>query len=79
MFTDSKDRREIQDLFQGDVPELALVYGIKDKCRGKADTHNFFFEGFCNPLNPRYCVLLDSGTTINDNAFYGFVQLGEIR
>ena len=56
-----------------------LVYGVKESNRGKLDTHRFFFEGFCNDLNPRYCILTDCGTEFHNNTYYGFIQLGELK
>jgi len=41
---------------------MDIHFGIKHKNRGKIESHLWFFEGFCNYLNPQYCFILDAGT-----------------
>jgi chitin synthase len=38
-----------------------LYFCIKYKNSGKLSSHNWFFNGFCNELKPKYAVLLDVG------------------
>lgn len=38
-----------------------LFFCIKYKNSGKLSSHNWFFNGFCNQLKPKYAILLDVG------------------
>lgn len=38
-----------------------LFFCIKYKESGKLNSHNWFLNGFCQELNPKYTVLLDVG------------------
>lgn len=38
-----------------------MFFCIKYKEEGKLSSHNWFFNGFCQDLNPRYTVLVDVG------------------
>ena len=42
----------------------------KYKNSGKLSSHNWFFNGFCPELKPRYAILLDVGLTPEKNALY---------
>ena len=43
LFVHREDRIDIKKVCLGDVPEMWLVYGVKESNRGKLDTHRFFF------------------------------------
>jgi len=47
-----------------------LIFALKEKNRGKIDSHWWFFNAFCQDVNPEYCFLLDVGTVPNSSAFY---------
>lgn len=40
---------------------MNLFLCIKYKNAGKLSSHNWFFNGFCEELKPKYAVLLDVG------------------
>jgi chitin synthase len=40
---------------------MNLFLCVKYKNSGKLSSHNWFFNGFCRELRPRYAVLLDVG------------------
>ena len=46
---------------------------------GKLDTHRHFFSGFCQQLSPRYCSLIDVGTTFDGHTYFGFMKMAEIK
>ncbi len=35
LFHDTQDRKELKNVYNGEVPDLTLVYGVKEKARGK--------------------------------------------
>lgn len=39
-----------------------MVFAVKHFNNQKIDSHLYFFRGFCQELNPSYCLLLDIGT-----------------
>jgi chitin synthase len=41
---------------------------VKYKNQGKLSAHNWFFNGICKELNPKYVVLLDVGLRAKDNS-----------
>lgn len=40
---------------------MNLFLCVKYKNSGKLSSHNWFFNGFCKELRPRYAILLDVG------------------
>jgi chitin synthase len=40
---------------------MNLFLCVKYKNSGKLSSHNWFFNGFCKELQPKYAVLLDVG------------------
>lgn len=56
----------------GDDSEEAmqLIWVIKHANKRKLNTHLWFFEGFCNYLNPKFVQLLDVGTMPRRSALY---------
>lgn len=64
--TERKSFREsLKDKQQGGISKsllyVNLFFCIKYKEAGKLNSHNWFFNGFCQELNPRYAFLLDVG------------------
>lgn len=49
---------------------MNLFLCVKYKNEGKLSSHNWFFNGFCKELQPRYVVLLDVGLKSEPNAIY---------
>lgn len=47
-----------------------LYFCIKYKNSGKLSSHNWFFNGFCNELKPKYAILLDVGLRTYPEAIY---------
>lgn len=40
---------------------MNLFLCVKYKNNGKLSSHNWFFNGFCKELKPKYTILLDVG------------------
>lgn len=49
---------------------MNLYFCIKYKNSGKLSSHNWFFNGFCNELKPKYAILLDVGLRCYPEAIY---------
>lgn len=47
-----------------------LIFCIKYKNSGKLSSHNWFFNGICNELKPKYSILLDVGLRPYPEALY---------
>jgi chitin synthase len=41
---------------------MNFVFAAKHMNKGKIDSHFYFFRGFCEMMNPEYCLMLDIGT-----------------
>jgi cellulose synthase/poly-beta-1,6-N-acetylglucosamine synthase-like glycosyltransferase len=72
-----KDETEIAHCFEietkmGDDEDtpLQLIWVIKEQNRRKLNTHLWFFEGFCEYIQPEYVMLLDVGTQPRRSALY---------
>lgn len=79
MFNEIKDRNDLLLFCKGHVPAIKFVYAIKESNMGKLDSHRHFFTGFCEELHPRYCSLIDVGTTFDDHTYFGYIHMGEIK
>lgn len=55
------DFDEEEDECRVTATRMNLFLCTKYKNAGKLSSHNWFFNGFCKELNPRYAVLLDVG------------------
>jgi cellulose synthase/poly-beta-1,6-N-acetylglucosamine synthase-like glycosyltransferase len=53
----------VEEVVEGPPPTsfMNLFMCIKYKNSGKLSSHNWFFNGFCKELKPRFAVLLDVG------------------
>ena len=49
---------------------MNLFMCVKYKNAGKLNSHNWFFNGFCKELHPKYAVLLDVGLRPFEDALY---------
>lgn len=47
---------------------MNLFIVAKYKNQGKLSSHNWFFNGFCQELNPKYAVLIDVGLRPEKNS-----------
>ncbi|KAK3186538.1 Chitin synthase, class 2 [Lecanicillium sp. MT-2017a] len=54
---------------KGIVP-CQLIFCLKEKNRGKLNSHRWFFNAFARSLNPNVCILLDVGTKPGSNSLY---------
>jgi chitin synthase len=49
---------------------MNLFMCVKYKNSGKLSSHNWFFNGFCKELKPKFAVLLDVGLRPDEVALY---------
>ena len=49
---------------------MNLFLCVKYKNSGKLSSHNWFFNGFCKELKPKYAVLLDVGLRPEGSALH---------
>jgi chitin synthase len=49
---------------------MNLFMCVKYKNSGKLSSHNWFFNGFCKELKPKYAVLLDVGLKPEGEALF---------
>lgn len=68
-FINSTDRYFMDDsTLERHVASMNLFLCIKYKNSGKLSSHNWFFNGFCKELKPKYTVLLDVGLRPHEQA-----------
>lgn len=41
---------------------MPVHFTIKHKNQGKIESHKWFFKGFCEYMNPKYCQIIDCGS-----------------
>lgn len=51
-----------------------MFLSVKLKNGGKLSSHMWFFRGFCEMFNPKYCVLIDAGTVPLSDALFKFFK-----
>ena len=49
---------------------MNIFFTIKHSNKGKLSSHLWFFEGFCNMINPDACILVDCGTVPSSDAIF---------
>jgi chitin synthase len=54
-------------------PLRAIVY-LKQRNRGKLQSHSLFFNSLCRQLQPTYCFQIDNGTTMAADAVLKLVE-----
>lgn len=59
--------REHQDRYKKRTIKMDLVFSLKKHNRGKLDSHFWLFMGFCMQIDPKYIILLDTGTIPDKN------------
>jgi len=47
-----------------------MVFAIKHKNDGKINSHKWFFQGICEHLQPKHCLMLDIGTRPDLHSVY---------
>ena len=57
-----EDITEILKQIPDDLCEINFITAVKHLNNKKIDSHLYFFRGFCEYLEPEYCMLLDIGT-----------------
>ncbi|CAK4709169.1 hypothetical protein LEN26_021087 [Aphanomyces euteiches] len=60
-------------------PPLQVVYALKESNAGKLNSHLWFFNAFCNQVDPDYNLLLDVGTLPTKSAFYKLLSTLEMK
>ncbi|CAI2368049.1 unnamed protein product [Moneuplotes crassus] len=48
---------------------LNVHFAVKHFNRGKIESHLWYFKGFCQAINPKYCHILDAGTIATPKSF----------
>lgn len=43
---------------------------VKYKNEGKLSSHNWFFNGFCKELKPKFVILMDVGLKAKENSIF---------
>lgn len=56
---------------------LNLIFCVKQQNKRKLNTHLWFFEGFCQRIQPTYVCLLDVGTKPQEKALFYLYQAME--
>ncbi|RHZ42904.1 hypothetical protein DYB26_011526 [Aphanomyces astaci] len=60
-------------------PPLQALFALKEANAGKLNSHLWFFNAFCNQVDPDYNVLLDVGTLPTKSAFYKLLSTLEMK
>ncbi len=50
------------DQINDDLCEVNFITAVKHYNNKKIDSHLYFFRGFCEELQPEFCMLVDIGT-----------------
>lgn len=62
LVAEGTDRKLVEDIGEeGLKTSMNIFLCVKYKNSGKLSSHNWFFNGFCKELRPKYSVLLDVG------------------
>jgi len=56
------------------MPPMHVILGLKEANKGKLDSHAWFFEAFCDPLQPKYVILIDVGTVLVEDAVFRVIR-----
>lgn len=48
--------------------DVKLYVAIKEKNRGKLNSHWWFYKLFCNTIQPKYCIQIDTGVILKPNS-----------
>lgn len=58
---------------------LNMIFAVKHFNNQKIDSHLYFFRGFCQELNPDYCLLLDIGTQAKPESISKLVEVMDCK
>ncbi|KAF0432484.1 glycosyltransferase family 2 protein [Gigaspora margarita] len=47
-----------------------ILFCLQEKSKGKVDSHRWFFNAFCQILDPRICILIKVGVKPDDKSIY---------
>ncbi|CAI2379098.1 unnamed protein product [Moneuplotes crassus] len=56
------------------IPEIRFFFAAKHENTGKVESHMMFFKGFCDPMNPRYCQLINAGVVPKPRSISHFIK-----
>ncbi|CAK4684155.1 unnamed protein product [Aphanomyces euteiches] len=62
---------EVEGLF---YPPVQLIFALKESNYGKLHSHLWFFNGFCEQVDPKYTVLVDVGTIPGETSVYRLIR-----
>ncbi|CAK4533984.1 unnamed protein product [Aphanomyces euteiches] len=60
-------------------PPLQVAFALKEHNAGKLDSHLWYFDAFCEQVQPDYTVLLDVGTMPTKSSFFKLLSALEIN
>ncbi len=66
-------RTSYNDSF-GNDDNFDIFFAVKDKNRGKLNSHRVFFEEICMRINPGVCMQIDTGTTLTEDCLANLYQ-----
>ncbi|RHY34115.1 hypothetical protein DYB32_001131 [Aphanomyces invadans] len=55
-------------------PPIQVIFALKESNNGKLHSHLWFFNGFCEQLQPKYTVLVDVGTIPAETSVYRLIR-----
>jgi hypothetical protein len=58
---------------------MQLVCVVKHFARRKLNSRMWFFKGFCEAINPKYCIVINSGVLPSTNAVWSLYRSLEYR
>lgn len=56
------------------IPEIRFFFVAKHENTGKVESHMMFFKGFCDPMNPKYCQLINAGVIPKPKSISHFIK-----
>ena len=55
-----------EDILKG--RRIHICFAVKHRNDGKINSHRWFFQGVCKYIKPKYALMLDTGTQIDEYA-----------
>ncbi|KRX06299.1 HIT-like domain [Pseudocohnilembus persalinus] len=74
---EQKVKNQIQSVLEKEY--LNIMYVAKFKNGQKLNSHLWFFEGFCQLLEPKYVVLIDTGLEPHQKSIFNFFETMELN
>lgn len=53
---------------------LNLIFCIKHASKRKLNTHRWFFKGFCKLINPKFTMMIDVGTVLENKGMFSLYE-----